>query len=65
MKIFKNILLGLYLLGMLAVYVYLFFNAAFPYNEEEHQREEFAEEKAKVRAKAIKDLQSEYMLEHH
>ncbi|MBG9589525.1 hypothetical protein [Cytobacillus firmus] len=65
MKIFKIIILALWLLGMFVVYVFMFWNAAFPYNEEEHKREEFAEEKAKVRAKAVKQMQIEYMLEHH
>lgn len=64
MKVIKNILLGLWLLGMLALYVHLFFNAIFPYDEEEHWRAEIAKERAEVRAKAIKAMQIEYMQDH-
>lgn len=39
--------------------------AAFPYDKAEHERAEFARERAEQRAKAIKQLQTEYMLEHH
>lgn len=46
---------------MMALYVHLFLNTIFTYDEEEHRREEFAEEKAKVRAKAIKQMQVKYM----
>ncbi|MDK7419270.1 hypothetical protein OWP16_04620 [Bacillus paranthracis] len=64
MKVIKNILLGLWLLGMLALYVHLFFNAIFPYDEEEHRRAGIAKERAEVRAKAIKAMQIEYMQDH-
>ncbi|MDQ0220147.1 hypothetical protein ELQ35_22155 [Peribacillus cavernae] len=63
MKVFKNIILTIWLIGMLALYIHLFWNAIFPYDEEEHQREEFAEERAEIRAKAIKELQIEHMRE--
>lgn len=61
MKIFKNIILALWLLGMLAVYVVLLWNGFFPYNEEENRREEVAEENAKVRVKALEQMKLEAM----
>lgn len=61
MKIFKNIILAVWLTGMLALYILMFWTAAFPYNEEEHRKAEFAKERAEQRAKAIKRLQIEYM----
>jgi|GEM_PF-4592558 len=64
-KALKNVLLGLWLSGLLIVYVLMFWNAIFPYDEAEHTREEIAEENAKGRAKAIKRLQEQYMEEHH
>ncbi|MEM5592303.1 hypothetical protein AAHH67_12290 [Niallia circulans] len=65
MKIFKNIILAVWLTGMLAVYILMFWTAAFPYNEEEHRKAEIARERAEQRAKAIKNLQEEYIKEHH
>ncbi len=61
MKIFKHVILAVWLLGMLAVYVVLFWNGFFPYNKEEHRREEVAEERAKVRVKALEQLKEEAM----
>ncbi|WP_080844531.1 hypothetical protein [Cytobacillus gottheilii] len=61
----KTITLGFGVFLLLGIFLFMFWMAAFPYDEVEHEREEIAAEKAEQRAKAIKKLQVEYMSEHH
>ncbi|WP_170289730.1 hypothetical protein [Cytobacillus depressus] len=50
---------------MAALYVVLFWNAIFPYDEEVHSRAKFAKDKSEIKATAIKQMQIEYIQEHH
>ena len=59
----QTIAYGIGVVLLLSMYIIMFWMAAFPYDEAEHKREEIAEENAKNRLKAIKELQDEYMQE--
>lgn len=59
MKIFKNVILGLWLAGMVIAYVYLFITYAFPKDPKMEERIPIMEERAKQRAKAFEQMQLE------
>ncbi len=61
MKIFKNVILAIWLIGLVAVYVHLLWGAVFKYNEEEDERADFAEERAQDRVKALENMKLEAM----
>ncbi len=63
MKIFKNVILAIWLIGLVAVYVCLLWNGFFPYNKEEDERADFAEERAEQRYKALERLKIQYSQE--
>lgn len=61
----QTIVYGISVILLMGLYVAMIFAAAFPYNAEEHRRAEIAKERAEQRVKAFKNLQEEYMREHH
>jgi hypothetical protein len=56
MKIFKDIILALWFIGMVAIYVHLFWGAIFPYDSEQAELEKFRELRAEQRKQFYENL---------